>query len=159
MSSVTAVRNTRQNPASSPGASSDDPSDLLNLANLADGIVAKEAQAAEDGTWADGAELDQTISTPKGSFDVLGTITRSGSAVRVSDIAMYGSKGDLVGQVGASEIRAAGAQLLEEAAPSGVDQVTFSGVRVAGSSGLTGHEVTMTVFYDANGAITWRLGP
>jgi hypothetical protein len=122
--------------SSSPGASSDDPSDLLNLANLADGIVAKEAQAAEDGTWADGAELDQTISTPKGSFDVLGTITRSGSAVRVSDIAMYGSKGDLVGQVGASEIRAAGAQLLEEAAPSGVDQVTFSGVRVAGSSGL-----------------------
>jgi hypothetical protein len=29
--------------SSSPGASSDDPSDLLNLANLADGIVAKEA--------------------------------------------------------------------------------------------------------------------
>lgn len=68
-------------------------------------------------------------------------------------------RGDLVGQVGASVLRSAGAQLPEEAAPSGVDQITFSGVRVAGSSGLTGHEVEMTVFYDENGAIGWRLGP
>jgi hypothetical protein len=66
---------------------------------------------------------------------------------------MYGSKGDQVGQVGASVLRSAGAQLLEEAAPSGVDQITFSGVRVPGSSGLTGHGVEMTVFYNENGAI------
>ena len=70
--------------------------------------------------------------------------TRSGSAVRISDIAMYGSKGDLVGK---SALQSLGLQGLS------------SGVRVAGNSGLTGHEVEMTVFYDENGAIGWRIGP
>jgi hypothetical protein len=65
----------------------------------------------------------------------------------------------IVGQVGASEFRSIGVHLLEEAAPSGVDQVTFSGVRVAGNSGLTGHEVVMTVYYDENSAVAWRIGP
>jgi hypothetical protein len=115
----------------------------------------------EDGaaSWADASELDTQITTENDTIEVLGNITRSGSGVTVSDIAMYGSKGDLIRKVGPGALRSAGAQLLRDAESSGVRQVTFSGVRVAGSSGLAGHDAVMTVFFDEIGAIVWRLGP
>ncbi|MCA1703138.1 MAG: hypothetical protein LC808_07640, partial [Actinobacteria bacterium] len=109
-------------------------------------------------SWADASDFERTIDTPRGPVDVVATVTRSGDRA-VLDVATYGRDGDLVGAVGPAGWRSVGADLLREAAPSGIREVTFRGVRAADSTGLVGHEVTMTAFFDAAGQVAWRLGP
>jgi RHS repeat-associated protein len=110
-------------------------------------------------TWETGSELDRPVTVSGKEFGIMGRITRSESSATVSDMIMYGSEGDLIGQIGPSGLMRTGAKLLQEASASGVDSITFSGVRVATSSGLTGHEVTMTAYFDSEGVIQWRPGP
>ncbi len=120
-------------------------------------IVVATGVAAKAVTWADKAELDLALKVGDDSVGVLGNVSRSGSVVTIDDIAMFGMDGPLVGQVGSAAIRQAGATLLRDAAPSGVNQVVFRGVRSVSSSGKPGHVVDLTATLSDDGAVTWRV--
>jgi RHS repeat-associated protein len=116
-------------------------------------------EPAEAGsTWADADELDREFAVSGKSLGVLANITRSGSTVTLSDIIMYGSEGELVNQVDPTAFLSFGRQMLKEALPSGVERITFTGIRVANSSGLTGHEPLMSVYVADNGGMKWTRG-
>lgn len=117
-------------------------------------------QAADNAatSWADASELDRTVDIGGNSVSILGDVSRSGSTVTVDNIALYGTDGELVNQVGGQALRGAGASLLREASGSGVNQVIFRGVRAVNSSGKAGHAVNWIANLGDDGTVSWTLG-
>lgn len=120
-------------------------------------VPQRSGVAANGVTWADKAELDLVLKIGDESVGVLGNVSRSGSVATIDDIAMFGMNGPLVGQVGPAAMRQAGANLLREAAPSGVNQVVFRGVRSVSSSGKPGHVVDLIASLTDDGSVVWRV--
>lgn len=84
-------------------------------------------------------------------------MSSAGTTVTIDNIALYGTDGELVNQLGGQALREAGGTLLREASASGVKQIVFRGVRVVDSSGKAGHVVNWVATL-ADDTVIWTLG-